>query len=126
MALMLGQEFDPIFRATLLPVLALARAMWESWMPVKVVADGLLEAKKVQLWSQVQGPFGAVKLSLDRISWKFSDRDVLTWVAHDGASVNIRNVSAWYFRKVLVRGIEAWQWAKVAGAEGYEHLGRGA
>eukprot|EP00959_Pyramimonas_sp_CCMP1952_P201874 4221107-Pyramimonas_sp.AAC.1 len=68
MALMLGKELDPIFRATLLPVLALARAMWESWIPVKVVSDGLLEAKKVHMWSQVQGPFGAVKLSLDRIS----------------------------------------------------------
>eukprot|EP00959_Pyramimonas_sp_CCMP1952_P004916 103144-Pyramimonas_sp.AAC.1 len=75
MALMLVKELDPIFRATLLPVLALARALWESGMPVKVVSDGLLEAKKVRMWSQVQGPFGAVKLSLDRISWKFSDHD---------------------------------------------------
>ncbi|CAK0831446.1 unnamed protein product [Prorocentrum cordatum] len=81
----------------------------------QVVSDGLLEAKKVQTWPQVQGPFGA-----------FSDHDVLTWIAHDGASVNIRDVSAWYLRKLLVRGFEAWQWAKVAGAEGCEHLDKGA
>eukprot|EP00959_Pyramimonas_sp_CCMP1952_P242373 5066217-Pyramimonas_sp.AAC.1 len=125
MALMLGKELDPMFRATLLPVLALVRALREAWIPVKVVSDGLLAAKKVQMWSQVKGPFGAVKLSLDRISWKFSDIDVPTWVAHDGGSVDIRNVSVWYLRKLLVRGIEAWQWAKIAGAEGYEHLGKG-
>ncbi|CAK0881205.1 unnamed protein product, partial [Prorocentrum cordatum] len=122
MAPMLGKELDPIFRATLPPVLALARALREDWIPVKVVSDGLMAAKKVQMWSQVQGPFGAVKLSPDRISWKFSDQDVLTWVTHDGGYVDVRDVSDWHFRKLLVRGIEAWQWAKIAGAEGFQML----
>ena len=44
----------------------------------------------------------------------------------DGVALNLREVSVWYLSKLLAGGIEAWQWAKTAGTEGYEGLSHGA
>ena len=63
-------ELGPIFGATVTPVCALARAVWEGWAPVSALQatfDGC--AEQVTRWDQSRGPLAAAALSFKRIGY---------------------------------------------------------
>eukprot|EP00959_Pyramimonas_sp_CCMP1952_P256208 5351305-Pyramimonas_sp.AAC.1 len=66
---MLTKGLGPMTRATEGPVLTLLRATWERWIPRHAV-EHCLNRSQAEHWSQVKGPFSAVKMTLARAGWK--------------------------------------------------------
>eukprot|EP00959_Pyramimonas_sp_CCMP1952_P042084 880185-Pyramimonas_sp.AAC.1 len=98
--------------------------MWEGWVPPHVVRDGLGGTARVLHWTQVNGPFSACKLTLDRIGWDMSSPTV--WITNDQISLDLSKVCPWIVGQHLKRAVRAWQWQQVAKDDELGHLEGGA
>eukprot|EP00959_Pyramimonas_sp_CCMP1952_P100088 2092967-Pyramimonas_sp.AAC.1 len=81
-------KIDPLYRATWLPIVAFVRAIWESWVPVRVVETSMSGCRGIKHWTQVQGPGGAVRLSLERVGWTVLEP--FRWLTHEGGMIDVR------------------------------------
>ena len=108
------REIDPMFGATLAPVCALARALWEGWLPSAVLRntfDGF--AKHVRSWRDVRGPISAAALSLRRVGYDVRGFD--QWIRRGTSEIiNITDSSPWYVKQVLRKDVQAWQLRQLA------------
>ena len=119
---MLTPSLDPMIRATLLPVMMMLRAAWENWVPQHVIAYGRTSCDAVR-WSQVKGPFSAVRLTLERVGWQVID--ATTWRTHEGDDIDVFELGPWSVKRILLRAVQAWQWREVSKGPGLEHLASG-
>eukprot|EP00959_Pyramimonas_sp_CCMP1952_P334496 7005017-Pyramimonas_sp.AAC.1 len=119
LTLMLAKMMDPMCRATVLPVMALLRAVWEGWLPRHVIDFGMMQCG-ASSWPQVRGPFSAVHMTLERIGWTIID--AATWRTHEGELLQVFEVSPWLVKRLLWRAVEAWQWQQVAKKPELAHL----
>eukprot|EP00959_Pyramimonas_sp_CCMP1952_P327848 6863674-Pyramimonas_sp.AAC.1 len=90
------RDFDPIFRATIVPVCMLRRAVWDSWMPQSILSSVLeWTSTHVQSWAQVRGPISAAFMPLLRVGWAAAS--LSTWInAATGAVHRPLDFSPWY------------------------------
>eukprot|EP00959_Pyramimonas_sp_CCMP1952_P300919 6295587-Pyramimonas_sp.AAC.1 len=58
-------------------------------------------------WAQVEGPFAAVRLSLDRAGWTVLSGEC--WRTNEGLVVQVFDTSPWAVRRLLERAVESWQ-----------------
>lgn len=111
--LMPQKHLDPIFAATLEPVVALATALWEQWLPRKVLSDCMdWTCGHVRSWGQVRGPLAAALLSMRRVGWSWMS--VSCWQTRGGTRFDPCEVGPWVVKKLLTRDVVAWQWDRVS------------
>jgi len=86
-----GKGVDPAEHANRQPIVALARALWDRWLPRSEILRGLVgalgtveKAGPGKEWTKVCGPFTAVAATLKRIGWKVSSSEPLKWNTHRG------------------------------------------
>ena len=112
-----AKQLDPVFDATLQPLLAWATACWE-WsvdvirrMAVVFAAAQAAVARGANLASYPPGPSAAVLTALDRIGWVAEDFQ--TWVTDRGVRLHLRLVCPRSVRIFGQLAVERWQWKKV-------------
>eukprot|EP00959_Pyramimonas_sp_CCMP1952_P211970 4435799-Pyramimonas_sp.AAC.1 len=84
----------------------------------------MLGCQRIKHWTQVQGPCGAVRLSLERVGWTVLEP--FRWLTHEGDRIDVREVCPWYVTQLLERAISAWQWMYVSLDDTLGHLQYGA
>eukprot|EP00959_Pyramimonas_sp_CCMP1952_P333568 6985448-Pyramimonas_sp.AAC.1 len=63
---------DPVYRLNMDPLLAFASAVWDLWLPAKLLEQGITEAyERIQqsgnAWGSVRGPFSACAATAIRL-----------------------------------------------------------
>ena len=72
-----GAKTDPAFAAHLEPIVMLASAWWQSWVPSRELHDATdkavhrLARVKDNVWSAATGPVAGAVASLHRLAWRF-------------------------------------------------------
>ena len=126
--LMPNAQVDPIYVATIEPVVMLARALWETWFPLNVLHDSIeWSLGAARTWAQVRGPLAVALLSMRRVGWDVAS--LTCWSTRVGVLCNPCEVGPWVVRKLFTRDIEAWQWERDATSSerlALGHVRRGA
>jgi hypothetical protein len=122
-------DFDPIFGATLPPLLAWATAVWTRSVPLAVLEQALQAALvKVGLaarpWARVQGPAGVVVLTLRRVGWRANS--ATSWTDHDSHEHDLTTSSPHTVGQHLRRACWCWCWRSLAKQEQFQHIAGGA
>eukprot|EP00959_Pyramimonas_sp_CCMP1952_P258333 5399853-Pyramimonas_sp.AAC.1 len=67
-----------------------------------------LQDKRATTWAHVQGPCAATAASLVRIGWEVAEAG--SWVMDDGATIAPFDYAPWVVLKLVMRGVQRWQW----------------
>jgi len=121
--LMPNKYVDPIYAASVEPVVMLVRALWEQWLPRNVLSDCLAwNIANVRSWSQARGPLAAALLSLRRIGWEMLSPSL--WRTRKGTCFDPCTAGPWVVRKLIQRDGEGWQWDRIAASVEHPELQR--
>ncbi len=111
-----GGTADPAFQAHLQPIVAWARAVWESWMPRAELLHTaawairrLATAKRP--WAVVGGPAAATVASMARLGWRF--RDGLTMITQTGVELLLTRDPPAMVAALVKEAFWRWRWARL-------------
>ena len=121
---------DPAFAAHEMPVVSLARAVWDGWISPVLVARALgwaqhrvLEAAATP-WSRTAGPFAAVIASLHRLAWTYDTG--LAFVTDEGVRIDFSIDSPKAIQLTVRRSVWRWRDRRIAAQlPGLDHGGVG-
>ena len=109
---------DPAFAAHLAPLVAWAKAVWDGWLPRRVL-DRLVVAAKTKLrrtsrpWTVASGPAPAMRATATRPGWQVSS--ATEFVSDLGEVFHLHISSPATFSAAVQAAVRRWQWRKVAG-----------
>ena len=116
-----GKAADPALQAHTLPIVAVAMAAWERWVPLRALSDAfdhvLAEYPAGDVpWAKVAGPVAAATASAARIGWRFVSA---TRVIDDlGVAWDVLRNSPACIRAAVAAAVRRWRFARVAAAAG--------
>ena len=111
-----GGTADPAFQAHLQPIVAWARAVWESWMPrAEMLHTAAWAVRRLAVarrpWAVVGGPAAATVASTARLGWRF--RDGLTMVTQAGVELLLTRDPPARVAALVKEAVWQWRWARV-------------
>ena len=105
---LMGDKFDPMHKASAAPIGMLHRALWEGWLPRRVLSFAFEQAQqRATSWLACRGPIGAAVLSLRRLGWQCEG--LFKWTSPSGDVHDIGSSSPWVTNKLVKRSVELWQ-----------------
>ena len=118
---MAGKAVDPALQAHSLPIVAVAMAAWERWVPLQAL-NGAFDCVLAEYpagdvpWARVAGPVAAATASAARIGWRFVSA---TRVIDDvGVTWDVLRNSPACIRAAVTAAVRRWRFARVAVAAG--------
>ena len=114
-----GHRADPAFAAHEGPIVAWARAMWECWLPQKMMHCMVRRARVALVkarrpWSSVKGPGAAAVATAARIGWTVID--AATAYTDAGREVCFLRDSPAMVALLVQDSVRRWRWNRVCGS----------